>query len=222
MAVTARNFGRCARAIVLGRQHAGLVAELCFPERIVVLASKRFREKGLTRIGIAGLMKQAGLTVRGFYKHFDSRDELVAEAMRATLGRWNRKMEAASSGGPPVTYESLVDEYLTGAHRDYPATGCPVGALVGDIARIDKQTRALVTQEAQDSIALLANSIGERGGKSSGAARSRAIMGYCALIGAISMARAVSDEQLSREILKTVARLLKNRGPKVAPRHQRQ
>jgi TetR/AcrR family transcriptional repressor of nem operon len=191
-------------------------------DRIVALASKRFREKGLTGIGIAELMKQAGLTVGGFYKHFDSRDELVAEAMRSALGRWKRKMQATASGGPPLTYESLLDDYLSEAHRDHPATGCAVAALAGDIARTDKQTRALVTQEAQGSIELLANLLGERVGENGGAERSWAIMAYCALIGAISLARAVSDEQLSHEILKTVARLLKDPAPKLAPRHQRQ
>jgi TetR/AcrR family transcriptional regulator, transcriptional repressor for nem operon len=112
--------------------------------------------------------------------------------------------EKAASGGPSVTYESLVDEYLSEAHRDHPATGCPVGALAGDIARTDKRTRTLVTQEVQRSIDSLANSIRAMGEEDDGEAKSRAIMAYCTLIGAISVARAVSDQKLSREILKTV------------------
>ena len=55
-------------------------------QRIVTLASKRFREKGLAGIGIAELMKEVGLTVGGFYKHFDSRDDLAAEALGSALG----------------------------------------------------------------------------------------------------------------------------------------
>lgn len=179
-------------------------------QRIVTLASKRFREKGLAGIGIADLMKEAGLTVGGFYKHFSSRDDLVAEAMRSALGAWKRKLDAAASGGPPVTYESLVDEYLSEAHRDHPGTGCPVSALAADIARTDKRTRALITRDFQQNTELLANSIREAGEGNEGAARSRAIMAYCGLVGAITMARAVSDKQLSGEILKTVAELLKN------------
>jgi TetR/AcrR family transcriptional repressor of nem operon len=140
--------------------------------------------------------------------------------MRSALE--GRKRKRAASGGPPVTFESLVDEYLSEAHRDDPATGCPVGALAGDIARTDKRTRALVTQQIQNSIESLANLIREWGGEDDGAARSRAIMAYCALVGAISVSRAVSDEKLSREILKTVAQLLKNPAPKVAARHHRQ
>jgi TetR/AcrR family transcriptional repressor of nem operon len=184
-------------------------------ERIVTLASKRFREKGLTGIGIAELMKEAGLTVGGFYKHFDSRDDLVVEAMRPALGGWQGRVDAAASGGPPVTYQSLVDDYLSEAHRDHPGTGCPVGALAGDIARTEKRTRTLVTQEVRDSVEVLAGLIRDVKDKDKTEARAQAILTYCALVGAITIARAVSDEQLSREILKTVAQLLKT-----SPRHR--
>jgi len=183
-------------------------------QRIVVLASKRFREKGLAGIGIAELMKEAGLTVGGFYKHFDSRDDLVAEAVGSAFGAWRRQLDTAASGGPPVTYESLVDDYLSETHRDRPGTGCPVGALAGEFARSDKRTRALVTQEAQESIQLLVTLLRDASEKGKDTARSRAIMTYCALVGAIGVARAVSDEKLSREILNTAAQLLKNPTPR--------
>jgi len=182
-------------------------------ERIVALASKRFRERGLAGIGIADLMKEAGLTVGGFYKHFDSRDELVAEALGSALQTWKRRADAAASGGPPFPYERLVNDYLSEAHRDHPATGCPIGALAGDIARSDKRTRAVVTEQIAEQIELLANLIHETSEDES-AQRSRAILTYCALVGAISIARVVSDEQLSREILKTVARILRSPIPK--------
>jgi TetR/AcrR family transcriptional repressor of nem operon len=179
-------------------------------KRIVAIASKMFREEGLAGVGIADLMKKAGLTVGGFYKHFDSRDDLVAEAVGSALGAWKRQVDAAASGGPPVTYESLVDDYLSEAHRDQPGTGCPVVALAGDIVRSDKRTRALVTQQIRDNIELLMTLIHDANEKKKRGARSQAILTYCALVGAISVARAVSDQQLSREILKTVAQLLKN------------
>jgi TetR/AcrR family transcriptional regulator, transcriptional repressor for nem operon len=179
-------------------------------KRIVAIASKRFREEGLAGIGIADLMKEAGLTVGGFYKHFKSRDELVAEAVGSALGVWKHQVDAAASGGPTVTYESLVDDYLSEAHRNHPGTGCPVGALAGDIARSDKRTRAVVTRQIRDNIELVATLIRGGNNKDNGKARSQAVLAYCALVGAIGVARAVSDEQLSREILKTVAQLLKN------------
>jgi len=179
-------------------------------KRIVAIASRRFREDGLAGVGIAELMKEAGLTVGGFYKHFKSRDDLVAEAVASALGTWKRQVGAVASGGPPFTYESLVDDYLSEAHRNHPGTGCPVGALAGDIARSDKRTRGLVTRQIRGSIELLATLIGERHEKHKGTARSHAVLAYCALVGAIGVARAISDEQLSREILKTVAQLLKH------------
>src|SRR5260370_18420437 len=77
-------------------------------KRIVTVAAKKFREEGLTGIGIADLMKEAGLTVGGFYKHFKSRDALVAEAVGSALELWQRQVDSAASGGPQVTYESLV------------------------------------------------------------------------------------------------------------------
>src|SRR6266481_7550683 len=106
----------------------------------LLLPQRDSAKRGLRGVGIANLMTEAGLTVGGFYKHFDSRDDLVAEAVGSALGAWERQVDAAASGGPPVTYESLVDDYLSEAHRDQPGTGCPVVALAGDIARSDKRT----------------------------------------------------------------------------------
>lgn len=150
----------------------------------------------------------------GFDKHFKSRDDLVTEAVGLALGVWKHQVNAAASGGPPVTYESLVDDYLSEEHRNHPGAACPVSALAGDIARSDKRTRAVVTRQIRENIELVATLIRATSEKDKekekGTARSQAVLAYCALVGAIAMARAVSDRQLSREILKTVARLLKN------------
>ena len=179
-------------------------------KRIVAVAAKKFREEGLAGIGIADLMKEAGLTVGGFYKHFKSRDALVAEAIGSALEIWKDRIDAADAGGPRITYEALVDDYLSEAHRNYPGVGCPVGALAGDLARSDKRTRAVVTRKIRDNVELLATLIRDTNKTDKDTARSRAVMTYCAMVGAISMARAVSDKELSREILKTVAQRLKN------------
>jgi TetR/AcrR family transcriptional repressor of nem operon len=176
-------------------------------KRIVAIASKRFREKGLAGFGIAELMKEAGLTVGGFYKHFDSRDALVAEAVSSAFADWQLRVDAAASGGPPVCYPKLIDDYLSDVHRKNPGTGCAYSALAPEIARCDKRTRALTTEQVRDDLDLIA---GLLPGKDNRAARSRAILIFSALVGAMSLARAVSDESLSREILKTVAERLKN------------
>jgi TetR/AcrR family transcriptional repressor of nem operon len=175
-------------------------------KRIVAIASKRFREQGLAGFGIAELMKEAGLTVGGFYKHFDSRDELVAEALSEAFGVWQRQKEAAESSGRPLSFEKLIDDYVSDAHRKNPGGGCAFSALAPEIARSDKRTRALTSDQVKADLDLLA---GLLPGRDKRAARSRAILTFSALVGAMSLARAVSDEALSREILKTVADLLK-------------
>ena len=176
-------------------------------KRIVAIASKRFREKGLAGFGIAELMKEAGVTVGGFYKHFDSRDELVAEAVSDAFGVGQRQKEAAEAGGQPLSSEKLIDDYLSDVHRKNPGAGCAFSALAPEIARSDKRTRALTSEQVRDDIELI---VGLLPGKDKRAARSRAILTFSALVGAMSLARAVSDEMLSQEILKTVADLLKN------------
>jgi TetR/AcrR family transcriptional regulator, transcriptional repressor for nem operon len=85
-------------------------------------------------------------------------------------------MDAAASGGPPVTYNSLIDNYLSEAHRNDHGRGCAVGALAGEVARSDKRTRALATKLISERFEWLANSIRDTGEEDKGAARSRAIM----------------------------------------------
>ena len=176
-------------------------------KRIVSIASKRFREEGLAGVGIAKLMKEAGLTVGGFYKHFDSRDDLVAAAVSDAFGGWQRRVDAAKSGGPSVSLEKLIDDYLNQAHRDHPGSGCAFSALAPEIARSDKRTRSLTAEQVRNDIQLVATLLS---GRDTRTARSRAILTFSALVGAMSLARAVSDEALSREILETVGELLKN------------
>jgi TetR/AcrR family transcriptional regulator, transcriptional repressor for nem operon len=177
-------------------------------KRIVAIASKRFREKGLAGFGIADLMKEAGLTVGGFYKHFDSRDDLVAEAVTSAFGDWQRRVEAAAvSGGPSVSLAEIINDYLSDAHRKNPGTGCAFSALAPEIARSDKRTRALTSEQVRNDLQLI---VGLLPGEDKRAARSRAILTFSALVGAMALARAVSDEALSREILNTVGDLLKN------------
>jgi TetR/AcrR family transcriptional repressor of nem operon len=180
-------------------------------KRIVKIASKRFREEGLARVGIAELMKEAGLTVGGFYKHFDSRDDLVAEAVGSAFGTWKRQVDTAASGGPPLTYAKLIDDYLNEAHRDDPGTGCAFSALAEEISRSDKRTRALASEQIRNDVQLIAGLLPVKNRR---VARSRAILTFSALVGAMSLARAVSDEKMSREILRTAAEALKNSASK--------
>ena len=105
------------------------------------------------------------------------------------------------------TIAKLIDEYLNEVHRNNPGTGCAFSALAEEIARSGKRTRALASEQVRNDLQLIA---GLLSGKDKRAARSKAILTFSALVGAMSLARAVSDEALSLEILKTVASVLKN------------
>src|SRR6201994_1959050 len=163
--------------------------------RIVKVAAKRFRELGLEGIGVADVMKEAGVTVGGFYKHFDSRDELVVEALATAF----KDLDVWEEHTPDMAH--LLQNYLTEAHRDAPGTGCAMGALLGDITRGSKSARALYTERVKRSLpffsALFPSS--QRPDK-----RGRALLILSALLGAINLSRAVSDPNLSREILQGV------------------
>lgn len=170
-------------------------------ERIVRIAAKRFRERGLDGIGVADLMKEAGLTVGGFYKHFGSRDELVAEAMRVAFDNWQTQLDRRSAEGKPSGFADLVAAYLSAAHRDNPGAGCALSALAPELARSDARTRDLATEAVRHDIGILETRLELAGSEAS---RARAILAMSALIGAVALARAVSDEALSAEILESV------------------
>jgi len=160
--------------------------------RIVRVAAKRFRERGLDGIGVADVMKEAGVTVGGFYKHFCSRDELVVEALATAF----KDLDVWEEHTPDMAH--LLQNYLTEAHRDAPGTGCAMGALLGDMTRGSKSARALYTERVKRSLAFFGSVLpsSQRTDK-----RGRALLILAALLGALNLSRAVSDPNLSREIL---------------------
>src|ERR1700674_1269961 len=160
--------------------------------RIVKVAAKRFRERGLEGIGVADVMKEAGVTVGGFYKHFGSRDELVVEALATAF----KDLDVWEEHTPDMTHG--LRNYLTEAHRDAPGTGCAMGALLGDMTRGSKSARVLYTTRLKRTLAFSSALLPSSQG---GDKRGRALLILSALLGAINLSRAVSDPNLSREIL---------------------
>src|SRR5205807_4065170 len=123
-------------------------------DRIVTVAATRFREAGVDGIGVADLMKDAGLTHGGFYRHFASRDELAAEAIERALREGARAVEAvANTRKSPLT--ALVDAYLSAAHRDDLATSCAVTTLAADVARCNDRARSAYTRQVGAYLELL-------------------------------------------------------------------
>jgi TetR/AcrR family transcriptional regulator, transcriptional repressor for nem operon len=176
--------------------------------RIVKTAAARFRERGVDGIGLAELMKEADLTHGGFYGHFDSREELVAEAIECALRDGGEAVAAIASTKRPraAVLGLLVDAYLSLAHRDGLATSCAVTSMANDVARSSARARTAYTKQVGIYLEVLAKLIATDKRKSR---RAKAITALATLVGAVSMARAVNDEKLSRELLKSAADELK-------------
>ena len=174
-------------------------------EQIVGVAATRVREDGLDGVGVADLMRDAGLTHGGFYRHFESRDELVAEAVERALHDGGQAM-AAVAESPRDPLAAVIDAYLSTTHRDNLGTSCAVTTLAADIARSNARAQAAYTSQVGVYIDMLAWLL-PRG--SSDDRRRTAIAALSTLVGAVSMARAVSDEPLSQEILASAASELK-------------
>jgi len=176
-------------------------------DRIVRVAAARFRESGVGGVGVADLMQDADLTHGGFYRHFASRDDLVAEAVERALHDGGQAIDALANS-KQFTLAALVDGYLSTAHRDNLATSCAVTTLAADVARSNDRARSAYTRQVGTYLELLTRLIAGDRQKSR---RTKAIAALSTLVGAVSMARAVNDEKLSREILKSAADELKAR-----------
>lgn len=165
-------------------------------QRIVEAAARLFRGDGFDGVGVDAVMKEAGLTHGGFYGHFASKEALMAEAMAQAIDRstaWQERLGSLSE---------LVTGYLSDRHRTDRANGCPVAALGADVARqgpaLHRTTTAGVRRQIDRIVSLL-----KRG--TPAARRRRALATYAGMVGALTLARAVDDPALAREIL-TAAR----------------
>src|SRR5262245_63779262 len=97
--------------------------------RIVDFAATRLREAGLEAVSIAQLMKEAGLTHGGFYRHFNSRDDLVREALEWAFAASAARVAKLEAGADSPAIDSMIDAYLSKTHRDAPGEGCAMAAL---------------------------------------------------------------------------------------------
>jgi TetR/AcrR family transcriptional repressor of nem operon len=168
-------------------------------DRIVRKASVRLREKGAHGIGVADLMKEAGLTHGGFYAHFDSREALVIEALIYASGRsrdsWRKLAEQTSQD---KRLALIVDTYLNTAHRDDPGHGCAIASLGADMARESPKTRKAFAVELDHMIDLIADQIPSVPRK---AARKQATATLATIMGALVMARIAGGGEFSDEIM---------------------
>jgi TetR/AcrR family transcriptional repressor of nem operon len=170
-------------------------------QRILEVAARRFREKGVEGIGVDGIMDEAGLTHGGFYGHFASKADLAEQACAAAVGKSAEKWEAMARARPETGLAEIARSYLSKRHRDNPGNGCAFAALGGEVARRSDAVRTTVTKGVQAQLGIL-----ERvaGGRSRSERREEAIATLSGMVGAMVLARLVDEPALSDEIL-TVA-----------------
>lgn len=166
--------------------------------RVVKTAAQLFRERGFEGVGVADLMKAAGLTHGGFYGQFASKEHLMAEACEQALEesehRWRESLEHAQQR--PLT--AIASYYLSRKHRDNPGVGCVVAALSIEAARQGPMVRAAVTEATKRFIETLEQIVPGRSAKTR---RRQALTSLATLVGAVVLARTVSQASLSEEIL---------------------
>jgi TetR/AcrR family transcriptional repressor of nem operon len=170
-------------------------------DRIIDVAGRLFRERGFDGIGVAGLMKAAGLTHGGFYGHFESKEDLELQACARVLARTSEQWNAVAVNAAEAPLDALLDNYLSGRHRDGIGNGCVYAALAADVARQENPAlRHSFTEGLRSLMDVLARAVP---GRTKASRRERALARLAGMVGALILARAVDDAELSDEILAT-------------------
>jgi TetR/AcrR family transcriptional repressor of nem operon len=175
---------------------------------VVEVAGTEFRKHGFDGIGVADLMKAAGLTHGGFYNNFASKDALAAEAVtRVFADTTQRLRQYALAAADP--YAAMVSYYLSPQHRDSIEAGCAIAALSQDAARGSRELRAAF----EAGIAAYLDLIVEI----AGVTRPRAMAIYATMVGALTLSRTVTDPALAEDMLAAAADGLLGKDSSAAP-----
>jgi TetR/AcrR family transcriptional repressor of nem operon len=159
----------------------------------VAAASRLFRERGIEAVSVADVMAEVGLTAGGFYRHFESKEALAKEACAEAFAQSGLARQPGNSPGP------ILRRYLSKAHRDAPSVGCPLPALASDMPRQPGGVRRTYTDGVRGALARVGEVV-------PGAdARVRLAL-LCSMVGAVALARAVDDEELSEAVLRETSR----------------
>jgi TetR/AcrR family transcriptional regulator, transcriptional repressor for nem operon len=174
-------------------------------DRIVETAARAIRRGGFQGVGVADIMKEAGLTHGGFYAHFDSRNALLAEAFeRAGQERAavvaQRSAARQARGATPL--RALIEGYLSEEHLDSAETGCPVAALVSEIPRQADEVREAAGRRVRGFVAAVQKKLPE------GAPRESAGLIVSQLVGTLQLARAMDDRAQAKALLAATRRQL--------------
>ncbi len=164
--------------------------------RILEEAAALIREEGLDGVSIARLMERVGLTAGGFYKHFASRDELLGIVLDKALTEGHAASVAAIGEGQ-IDVAMIVRSYLSRSHRENLGGGCAIAALAGETGRAGDGIREIMSTHIENFVSCMRTVLEDKDDK-------RAIVAVCAMVGAVSLSRAMSDVPRSDEVLRTV------------------
>lgn len=164
-------------------------------KHILETAGKKFRKDGVAAVGLAGLMADAGLTNGAFYAHFKSKEDLLKNVIACVFEE--READLAALYSTAGLAEGLR-AYLSPEHRDNSGRGCPTAALVAEIGRHPKSTRKIFTEKLEATLRQLAQLISP---SDEAEGLRKAIAVFSLIVGAIQLARAVTDKELSDAIL---------------------
>jgi TetR/AcrR family transcriptional repressor of nem operon len=157
-------------------------------DRILTEAGRLFREKGFGAVSVAEVMSAAGLTHGGFYGHFRSKDDLIAQVIsQAEVG------QSVTTG-----LDAWIDAYLSASHCDHPETGCPTAALAGQMRDQSPAARSAMAKQLSSQIERFAQAMP---GVDQAQRRRAAIGRWSAMVGALILARSIDDPALSQELL---------------------
>jgi TetR/AcrR family transcriptional repressor of nem operon len=172
-------------------------------EAIARSAAALLRERGIKESSVKDVMMGAGLTVGGFYNHFDSKEELFVETLRnAVSATWAHLLKSANGDSPRSRTLSMIRRYLSRKHRDNKETGCPLPSAAPEVAREGEPYRSALEKELSGFVSSFANML------DAGAESREKALGLTALMfGSLSLSRAVAGTRLSDEILQAGKKL---------------
>jgi TetR/AcrR family transcriptional regulator, transcriptional repressor for nem operon len=178
-------------------------------ERIVRAAARAIRKHGYEGVGVADVMRGAGLTHGGFYAHFASRDALLAQAAeQAGIESTENLSRAVARAKPGEELMALVDSYLADRHVEAPeqGLGCALAAAGSEVPRQHEDVRRAVSRRIKDLIGLVERQFPDWGRS---AAHDKAMAIVASMVGALLVARAVGDPQLSKSIRRAARELIR-------------
>jgi TetR/AcrR family transcriptional regulator, transcriptional repressor for nem operon len=167
-------------------------------ERIVAAAAAAIRRSGYAGTGVADIMKEAGLTHGGFYAHFGSRTQMLAEAAdRAGAQSIERMRKITERAAPEEALRAFVDAYLSDAHVEAPETGCALAALGSETPRQAPEVRQVCARRLKDMVDLVERQLPEWGAPGQ---HEKALAIMSCLVGAMVLARASGDKGVSKDV----------------------